>query len=61
MHISSYKSSVQVNKDLPDSNEFKRENSLIGENEQDFSENIKDCDSKELSLSYQNGERKGDA
>jgi len=42
---------------LSDLKEFKRENSEIGENEQDFNGRIKSSDSKEMSLSYQNGER----
>ena len=43
---------------MSDLKEFKRENSEIGENEQDFTGRIKSSDSKELSLSYENGERK---
>ena len=41
-----------------DLKEFKRENSEIGENEQDFTGRIKSSDPNELSLSYENGERK---
>ena len=42
---------------MSDLKEFKIENSQIGENEQDFTGRIKDSNSKELSLSYENGER----
>ena len=57
-NLDSCKRSLELNNDSPNLNEFIRENSLIGENEQDFYGNIKDCDSKELSFSYENGERK---
>ena len=46
--------------DSPDLNEFKRENSEIGENEQDFNGRIKSSDSKELSLFNENGEKRGE-
>ena len=56
----SCKRSAVLLDDFPDLKELKRENSEIGENEQDFSEKIKDSDSKELSLSKQKGKGKWD-
>ena len=43
---------------MSDLKEYKRENSEIGENDQDFNGRIKSSDSKELSLFNENGERK---
>ena len=57
MKPDSCKRSAILLDDSPDLNEFKRENSEIGENDQDFYGRIKSSDSKELSLSYENGER----
>ena len=49
---------MQINEEMSDLKEFKRENEEIGENEDDFSGRIKSSDSKELSLYNENGERK---